>query len=486
MLKKYFYRLNVLVTAIVLLFSSCSKFVVADPPVDNISRVEAFSNDISAIALMTSVYSSMMNNTLGLSAGISSIGSLTGMECDEFKNYYNSDAQYVSFYTNAINNQNTYVLAVWQEIYRQLRTCNIVVEGLDQSTGVNSTVKKQLMGEAKFMRAFLYFYGVNLFGKIPLAISTDYRINSVISRSEIATVNQQILQDLTDAQTLLPDEIVNGSGNTIATRLRPNKWAATALLARFYLYQKEWSKAESEAAKFAEQSAYTLESNLSRVFLNTSTEAIWQMQPVISRFNTTDGDSYVLLTEPGNYNNRLALTSQLVNQFEPGDARITNWIGTFSSNGVNYFYPNKYKIVYGNTDVTEYTMVLRLAEQYLILAEAKIQQGRIAEGVEDLNILRTRSRSAPTVAIPDPLPDLATNISLEDALNAVAKERQTELFTEWGHRWFDLKRTGTIDREMEVYIPNKDNATWSPFKALWPIPQVEIQFNKNLTQNDQY
>jgi starch-binding outer membrane protein, SusD/RagB family len=486
MFTKYLNNFCSAVTAFTLMLTSCKKFVVADPPINSVSGKAAFSNDLSAIAVMTSVYNDRRNFD-DMSDGTQSIGLLTGMGSDELTDYA-SDLDYLQFYTNTINSQNKFVLLIWKEIYAHIHTCNIVLEGLDQSTGVNNTVKQQLIGEAKFMRAFLHFYGVNLFGKIPLVTTSDYRINNIITRSEIPVINKQILQDLKDAQTALPDGIVDGLGNNATTRVRPNKWAATALLARFYLYQGDWANAEAEAIKFATKPTYGLESDLNKVFLSTSTEAIWQLQPSsVTGSNTLDGIMYVLNTEPGISSNPVALSDQLVNKFESGDARFADWLGKLSSRGVDYYYPYKYKInTRGNVNPTEYTMVLRLAEQYLILAEAKIQQGHISDGIADLNTLRRRARLLPTIATPDPLPDLLTNLSKEDALNAVVKERQTELFAEWGHRWFDLKRTNTIDAIMTTYASNKNNAIWDSYKSLWPIPLTELQFNSNLSQNDKY
>jgi hypothetical protein len=91
-----------------------------------------------------------------------------------------------------------------------------------------------------------------------------------------------------------------------------------------------------------------------------------------------------------------------------------------------------------------------------------------------LNVIRARA-SLPA----------ATIASKDATLSAIAHERQVELFTEWGHRWFDLKRTGKIDAVMSVVTPQK-GGTWNTNKQLVPLPSSEILINHNLAQNPGY
>jgi len=121
--------------------------------------------------------------------------------------------------------------------------------------------------------------------------------------------------------------------------------------------------------------------------------------------------------------------------------------------------------------------VFRLAEQYLIRAEAKAQQGTDMIGAAaDLNVIRNRAGLANTTA--------STH---DDLLAAVAHERQIELFAEWGHRWFDLKRTGQVDAVMSAVTPQKNpSGTWKTYQQLYPVPQSEISKNPFLKQNAGY
>ena len=145
-----------------------------------------------------------------------------------------------------------------------------------------------------------------------------------------------------------------------------------------------------------------------------------------------------------------------------------------------FYFPYKYKAFTPNI---EGMVVFRLAELYLIRAEARAQQGMLTgnnSAVADLNTIRARAAGT-TVGV---LPPIAVT-SKEDILAAIAHERQVELFTEWGNRWFDLKRTGMADVVMSVVAPQK-GATWNTDWQLLPIPQNEIIANPKLEQNNGY
>jgi hypothetical protein len=119
-------------------------------------------------------------------------------------------------------------------------------------------------------------------------------------------------------------------------------------------------------------------------------------------------------------------------------------------------------------------MVLRLGEIYLIRAEARAEQNNVSGAQADLNAVRTRAGLGYTTAT-----DQAS------LLNAIAHERQVELFTEGGNRFFDLKRTGKIDSVMTAYAPLKEG-TWSDYMQIFALPLNDIQQDANLTQNPGY
>ena len=119
-------------------------------------------------------------------------------------------------------------------------------------------------------------------------------------------------------------------------------------------------------------------------------------------------------------------------------------------------------------------MVLRLAEQYLIRAESKAHQGDLAGAIEDIDAIRNRANQT-LISETNP------GITQEELLNIILEERKKELFSEWGHRWFDLKRTG---RSTEILGVN--NSQWQETDLLFPIPDDERLENPNLGQNPGY
>jgi hypothetical protein len=450
----------------------CKKFVKVSVPETALASTSVYENKASAAAVLTGIYADMATDQV-YAGGAGGVGYLCGNAADEFTNYLTSGIA-LNYYTNTYT-PNTSVF--WVDLYREIYVSNAAIQGLSNSESISQAVKNQLLGEAKFIRGFLYFYSANLFGNVPLVTTTNYQSNNTASRTPLAQVYQQIIIDLQDAQNLLSDNFVDPTGANTTERIRPNKGAATALLARVYLYQQKWDSAQAEAsAVISNSSLYSLDT-LNGVFLKNSVEGVWELQSIYPGYNTQDATIYVLTSPPGTGNFSVAISPQLLNAFEPGDNRLSQWIGTFTGAGQTFYFPYKYKQWQYNTanPPTEYEVVLRLAEQYLIRAEAEAQQGNLSSAAADLNAIRNRAGLGNTTA--------NTQSSL---LTAIYHERQVELFTEWGHRWFDLQRTDSVNSVMAIVTPEKGGGTWDTYKALLPIPLSEIQLNPNLTQNPGY
>jgi hypothetical protein len=379
------------------------------------------------------------------------------------------------FYKNALTPVTFSNQYIWEPIYSLIYTCNVSIKEIAASAGMSPPVKKQLAGEMKFMRAFLYFQLVNLFGDIPLALTSDYRLNRALPRTPVAQVYQQMMQDLAEAEAALDTAYVDGFGSVVTERVRPNKWAAIALLARVCLYQGNWIGAQAKAGMLIDNSTFILEPDLNKVFLSISNEAIFQIE-IRTNNSTEDARAYRTIFGFSTLTPAV-LTSAFVSLFSFTDARLIKWVGSYtlqpsSTISIPYHHPNKYKI--NSTPPTDYVMVLRLAEQYLIRAEARAQQNNLAGAKTDLDAIRLRA-GLPGVTV----------TTKEAMLQAIAHERQVELFTEWGHRWFDLKRTGAMDSLM-MRVSAEKGTVWKPHYKLFPIAQEEINHNPNLTQNPGY
>ena len=448
--------------AYILGISGCKKLVQVGEPDDALTTATVFSNDSLAQAAVAGLYINIMTSPkFFLNGGITLFPALSADELVRTSTVNSLEDQFANnsiLSSNQIDN-----VYLWKAAYTYIYQCNICMEGLEKATGVNAALKKQLLGEVQFVRALCYHYLVNLYGDVPLVVGTNADVNAMLSRYTVANVYKQIVSDLTDAIEELGDDKAN---------TRPTKYAAQALLARVYLYTGQWSKATEKASTVITSGRFWLEGDLNNVFTAGSNEIIFQWVPVGDGMNSAEGFMFVPTAQTPKP--AYKLRQGLLDVFEPGDLRYPNWVKSVTVSSTTYSYPNKFKLVNSPGPAKEYNVVLRLAEQYLIRAEAEAQLNQIDNAVNDLNMIRRRAK----------LPALATNISADSCLRRIEQERRIELFAEWGHRWFDLKRTNRID---SVMLANTEKApNWSKEDQLYPIPLSELQYAPNLTQNPGY
>ena len=464
--------------SLTLVISACSKLIEVAPPTTSITDKSIFQSDETAIAMLTGIYSKMSNSSFQQD-DYPPTSFYWGLSSDEFTLHGNasSNITYTQFYTNSLTDQTNEFY--WFNFYNTIYMANAAIEGLNQSKTLTPKVKQQLIGESLFMRAFCYFYLTNLYGDVPLALTTDYVTNRQLGRSIPTLVYQQIINDLKEAKELLSSEYLASTLlKTTSERIRPNKWVASALLSRAYLYSNDYRNAEIEASTVINnRSLYNL-SQLEEVFLKNSQEAIWQLQGVTLGWNTKDARLFIIPATGPDLDHPIYLSTALLNNIESGDNRGAQWIGeyidTTTTPFITYHYPYKYKNGTLDNPTTEYEMVLRLAEQYLIRAEARTKLGKLNEANEDIDIIRIRAGLKGTIAT-----------TQSELLDAILHERQIELFSEWGHRWFDLKRTERADKVMGQWTSIK-GGTWSNYKQFYPLPLNEIKNAPNIKQNQGY
>lgn len=465
-MKNKFYLFIIFYLYILAVQISCNKFVDVGIPPNKITTDVTFSSDANATAAVTGIYSDFASTTSLCAGGITAY---TALASDELL-YVNNDPDTREFQTNSISSNNpTIQITFWQRAYQYIYQANACIEGISSSQSLSIAVKNQLLGECKVTRSFLYLHLIQLFGDIPLITTTDYRLSATTPRTSTNKVYDQILEDLNSAKALLKEDYPTSNA------VRPNLFTAKALLARTYLYLHQWAAAEEEASAVIGSKKYTLVTDLNNVFLMNSSEAIWQIMPY-GNINTLEGNYFVTFSP------RMIppyqLTEQLWQAFEPGDPRRVSWTSTRTLNGKSNIFPFKYKIpARPNNTITEYYTMFRLAEQYLIRSEARIRQGKISDGIADLNIIRGRARGS-DLSI---LPDRPSAISQDQALSYLQQERRIELFAEWGHRWYDLKRA-----KLAITTLRPIKAGWQDTDTLFPIPRGEIILNSNLTQNNGY
>jgi hypothetical protein len=428
--------------------TSCDKLVDTGSPERTLDPKAVYADSVGVEAALSALYSQMYNATnVGAPYG-GGIGYLPALYTDEL----------VSSGTNAFDGSSLLttdatVLTLWSVSYAAIFRTNTVIEGLTESTGLSTAVKMRALGEARFLRAFSHFHLLNMFGHIPIIDTSDPTISAVKKQSPPDEVYQFILKDLKDAVANLSFVYPGGE------RIRVNKYAAIALLAKVYLYLGDWQNAELQSAiLLADKKTFQLVEP-AKTFYTTSAEAIWQFDSRTKGYASI----YTSFSTAANARPRYTIRDVLYNSFETKDLRRSNWI----SLSAGYPYPGKYK---SKTNL-EYDAVLRLGELYLIHAEACAQQGKVQLAQDDLNAVRERANASKVSTLDK---DLLTA--------AIAKERQLELFTEWGNRFYDLKRTGKIDAVMNAVKPGK----WTSDAALFPIPSAEMSKNQNLIQNQGY
>lgn len=468
--------------------TGCKKFIEVDAPPTSVNEGNIYESDGTAISAVLGIYT-----TISISDISGMLSYYPELSADNLQLLNTNRLQDVGFYQN--NLLASYAgteFKPWSLIYPQIFTCNAAIEGLTKSKTLTPAVRQNLLGQAYFLRALFYFYLTNFYGDVPLSTSTDYTVNNILRRSSATQVYSQIIADLKQAHTMLPEGYLTGDMITtfstgLEQRVTANRSAVSALLARVYLYEKDYANAELMSAEvIAKSDLYSASIPLSQVFLKNSMETILALQPAFVGYNAREAEVFTLRPgEPAVTTNRSAFISpSFIDNIQTGDQRKTVWINTITTSNVTYSYPAKYKAL-TNAGFSEQSIVLRLAEQYLIRAEARIHQNKTVQGIEDLNVLRERAVDKSQTNENLRLKLLATSLSKEEALAALNYERRIELFAEYGHRWFDLKRTGQVDAVMTTGTANK-GGSWASFKALYPVPVEELTSNPNLQQNPGY
>lgn len=454
---------NLILATIFLLaigLSGCSEFVEADPPKNILVSETVFNDPATVESALANIYYKLREE--GMVSGNLGLTTLMGIYGDEM-DYYGNNVAYVQFYNHNVNEENSILSNWWDHSYNLIYAANDIIKGLETSQIIPSEKRASLMGQALFIRAYMHSKLVAIYGDIPYIQSTDYLKNKLVSRSPENEVYEHIITDLNNAITLLENTTgIEGE------RVVPGQNAAKALLARMYLNAENWDLASSTSTALIE--VYNLPENLNGVFLKQSSETIWQLKPGINPKNTQEANQLIIQSVPGQ---TYALNETLLASFEPGDLRYTNWIDSISNsdNTVTLKFANKYKLLFNEVESLEYSIVFRLAEQYLIRAEALAHLGDISGAQQDLNAIRNRAG----------LMDTTAN-SLHTLLEAILQERRVELFTEHGRRWFDLKRTG---KAAEVLSTLK--LGWQESDLILPIPAKELEINPNLLpQNNGY
>lgn len=435
---------------------SCNNFTETDLPNSQLTSSTVFVDKKTTEAALLNIYAGIRDNGMltGTNAGLSV---LMGVYTDELVFYSNSLPSQREFYVNAVVPQNEIVQNLWNQSYNQLYKINAFLEGVRNSATLDDNYKSSVIAEALTLRGFLYFYLYQLYGSVPYVTGTNYLQNQSVSRDPVEVVRSKIEQDLDDAhQAFIRTSIKN-------PKTRISLYALESIMAKYFLSVNNWDKAWFYSNEVILKSGAVLETNLNNEFKKDSKSSIWQFSPNVATGNSVEAGTFLINATPPSF---VSLSPLFVNGFQAADQRRTLWIKTVGQ-GQNLFYqPNKYKIPNPATESVENTMVIRLAELYLIRAEANFKIGQSNLSVNDINVIRNRAGLPSVTAVSDDL---------------IHQERWKELFTEFGVRFFDLKRKGRLDD----LKPVKSN--WNSYQQNLPIPEKELILNpKLLPQNAGY
>ena len=360
---------------------------------------------------------------------------------------------YAEVDNNAILAENVTVDGMWSAIYDGLNVANNVIAQVPNIPGMSTEEKNRALGELYFIRALHHFNLMNFFGAIPLKTEPTVGVENVnVPRDPTDAVYVQIIQDLRFAAENLPAN----SG----LKVRATKHAANALLARVYLYKKEYENAIAYATQVIDNGGYDLLGNYADVFASEGTsESIFEVD-----FTALDRNRIA------EYNFPLTLNGR--REVEPAADLIAAYTASDERKNASIAYAGTlaYAIKYDDLSTgSDNFIVLRLAEMHLIRAEARANVNGPADLIRaDINAVRNRAGLGNI-----------TSSNYAELLSVIESERRLEFAFE-GHRWFDLVRTGrAIDVLATVTNVNQ---------TLFPIPLSEILINTNpgMTQNPGY
>jgi starch-binding outer membrane protein, SusD/RagB family len=484
------------VISILISLTACEKFLEERPP-SAPSSEDYFNNATEAESSLNGIYRPLANNGLWGSTEMR-LFVLSEISTDNAAmgpGGVNPNAASVEIDNHNYTPANNHLQDVWANMYAGINRANFVLEEVPR-VSMEESFKNRILGEASFLRALYYFYLVQLFGDVPLLLESSKDFSSRPARTPAAQVYQQIEQDLQFAETAI--DVNRHTGNTSG---RVSRVAAKALLAKVYLTQGKWAEAAGKAREVIQTPGYRLWPDFTDVFNlpanENQGESIFEVQ-----YNQDGGISSRSMIKTTPRNERVGsdqghgdwvATADLYNIYSSRDRRRTTYSGAnnfvlnpadpaqtpFFTRTNNAWYLRKFRdYSLRDRNTNNNFIVLRLADMYLVLAEALNElQGPDREAILAYNAIR--KRAGLNMAI-DTLTFDPILISQAGFRDSVLVERRRELAFE-GHRWFDLVRTGRL---VEAVKDVKPAATISERNVLYPIPQSEIDINPNLTQNN--
>jgi hypothetical protein len=444
---KYINIKNAVLSALLLLSVSCKKYLEEVP--NNALPTETSITDAStARAAIIGTYDRLQGY---YASSYPTLGTIT----TDNVIFNGTLSEYLQLDQNAIPTDNVITVSAYQGIYRTINSANSVIAALPGLADplLTAAEKNKILGEAYFLRAISYFDLARGWGGVQLQLNPTADLTGLkgIKRSTLEQTYDQVLSDLVQAEQLLPEDAT--------TRNRAQKSAARALRARLHLYRKQWADAENYATQVISNSKY----NLVKPYKTFFTAPFQSAESVLElAYSVNDRNSYWNLWYPSSSGGQFTL--------KPADALVAKLNNPAIGGSRNTLIAGTGATVYGvlyNTTATstDPSYLIRIAELYLIRAEARAQQNKLADAAADLNLVRARADVAASTA--------STQAAL---IQAIEDENGIEFAFE-AHRWFDLVRTERAGAVLGITNRN----FW-----LFPIPYSDIQSDPDVTQNPGY
>ncbi|RLD23917.1 MAG: RagB/SusD family nutrient uptake outer membrane protein [Bacteroidetes bacterium] len=493
-------NLKILTSALLLLLSGCNDFLTTELQ-GVYTNTSFYQTEDHAIFAINSTYEIIafknINNNLWVFGDVASDDALKGGNPGD-----QSDIGFIDEFN--ITADNGFIESIWKHYYEGVARANKVIYYVPGIT-MDDELKERIVGEAKFLRAYFYFHLVNIFGSVPLKTEPAFSADDLhVAVSDVATIYQQIEQDLVDASMVLPVSYGSESG-------RVTSGAALGLYAKTLLFQKKWQES-LDAVTQMETLGYTLmpiyRENF-EVLTENNSESVFEIQHLTGQvpfLGSSLNQWFSPITENGYFFN--APTQSFVDEFEVTaggvvDPRLDYTVGRENQKWVNGedFLPEwspatgflNRKHVQPLSEIPKGTKgdgdlnysFMRYSEIVLMKAEALNELSRGAEALAPLNAIRKRSRESylfddqlpgfdGTVPV-DLLPDM-TSTNQSTLRGAIQHERRVELGFEF-HRFYDLMRYGATVAEAALSDTNFNYATHRYF----PIPQSEVDTNNSIS-----
>lgn len=401
-----------------------------------------------------------------------------------------------------VNSSNTLMSSAWSDCYNTIMRCNSVLDNISADKVPDEAVRNQFTGEAKFIRALMYFDLVRFFGGVP---KIDHLVSATaaqsINRAGVQEIYDLIIADLESAAQLLPASYSGGSKG------RATLYAAKGILARVYLTRSgpvlldkgpvlnsnEYAKARDLLLEIINSGKYVFISSYAQIFSydnENNSESVFEVQ--FKSGGTGTGTVIPAEMLPGSYmraykipvasgNDFKYVSNDLISSYPAGDVRLTfNVIEGFTDENGNFVNQNYFKKFldpkrYG-VDLRDWGInqpVLRYTDVLLMYAETLLHTGGSQATVDDIvNQVRTRAGLA--------------GISSVNA-DTLLEERRREFAAE-GLRWHDLVRTGKAVTVMNAWMAKEDEKkVMKPMKnefILYPVPQTEINIKPGLYEQN--